>query len=206
VSARPGTNLVLVFGESLHDARSIEHLLIAANPALERRVAARPRPTSLTRSAGANVVRDWVDELRRTVAAYEATGRTVAAVVVHRDADRADPDAAEENRLRGQLARIGGHPAVPVQMIEAWWFLFPQAVESVRPVAWRDALPRRSRDVETITDPKAELMRVTRKRSRYAYAEADSVTIAKAVRSTGAAPLGRSASYSRFVAMARSLR
>jgi len=207
VSPRPAQrrspSSVLVFAEDLHDSRSIAHLLVAANAALDRRVVAVPRPTSLTRSAGPAKVRDWVDELRRTVRGYQAAGTPVAAVLVHRDADGPDPDGIEEEKLGAQIAPVGALPVVPVQMTEAWWFLFPDAVESIRPQTWRGKLPRRARDVETISDPKAELTRITGRGTRHACTEADSIAIAEAIRSMQPAQVGVSSSYDRFIALAR---
>jgi hypothetical protein len=154
-NVRPNNDrAVLVFGESVNDSKSIMHLLIAANASLSYRVHARPRPMSLTREAKPDAVRSWADELRRTVRAFEAVNGRVAAVVVHRDADGHDPDGAVAATLAQQLTTIGGYPVVPVQAIEAWWFLFPEAVEAVRPRAWRGKLPRERRDVELINQPK----------------------------------------------------
>jgi len=112
---------VLVFGESVNDSQSILHLLIAANASLAGRVRSLRRPVSLTRQAKPNAVRDWGDELRRTVQAFEANEGRVAAVIVHRDADGYDPGGAVAADLARQLTTIGAHPVVPVQAIEAWW-------------------------------------------------------------------------------------
>lgn len=130
--------VVLVFGESLNDAAVVKELLLAANSALAHRVRAAPRPVSLSRTAGEGKVRNWVREIGGVIAATEATGQRVAAVLVHRDADGPDPDARVEASLAAQLRPLQrAYPVVPIQMIEAWWFLLPDAVESVRPQAWR---------------------------------------------------------------------
>lgn len=142
-SDRPG--LVLVFGENYNDSQSIGHLLIHANPRLAGRVKALPRPTSLTRQAKGQAVRNWVTELDRTIRGYEAGGRRITAALVHRDSDCPDPDGEVTAALDKDLAPLGcGHPVVPVEEIEAWWFLFPDAVEAVRPSAWRGTMPRRA--------------------------------------------------------------
>lgn len=155
--ARHARGTVLVFGENLNDSQSIRELLLAANSELDdRRIKALPRPMSLTREAKPDAVRRWVDQLDRAVRAHRAGG-SVAAVVVHRDADGPDATGAIGNQLAGQLSSIGGLPVVPVQTIEAWWFLFPDAVEAVRPSAWRGKLPRTPHDVEVILKPKERL-------------------------------------------------
>ncbi|MFV0459397.1 MAG: hypothetical protein ACK5MT_11590 [Actinomycetales bacterium] len=198
--------LVLILGESLNDSRSILHLLIHANPALEGRVKPVPKPISLTRSASQSKVRDWVKEIDDVVRGYRAAGRLVTAVLVHRDADRHDPQGTEENRLNDQLRTIQARAVVPVRMIESWWFLFPDAVEAVRPKAWRSVMPRSARDVEAIPDPKRELIRITRKRGRHSYSEADSTAIAESIRRNNTAMLGNSMSYNRFRELARSIK
>ena len=134
-AARHTGGAVLVFGENRNDAQSVKELLVAANPGLDpRRIKALPRPMSLTREAKPPAVRRWVDEIAVAIRAHRAGG-PVAAVVVHRDADEHDPQGTRHAELGRQLSTVDGLPVVPVQMIEAWWLLFPDAVEAVRPSA-----------------------------------------------------------------------
>lgn len=198
-AVRSERGVVLVFGESRNDSAAVAELVAAANPRLAGRIRALPRPTSLTRFAGAHPVRRWVDEIARAIRAHEAAKGPVAAVLVHRDADGADPDGTVAAALRDQLASLGGHPVVPVHTIEAWRFLFPDAVEAVRPTTWRGCMPRRPRDVERIERPKSELMTCTGSRGATAYSEADSPAIAREIREQGKAPQGSSASYRRLI-------
>lgn len=204
-AARAGRGAVLVFGESRNDSDAVAELVVAANPRLAGRVRALPRPTSLTRTAGARLVRRWVTEIAKAVQAHEAAKGPVVAVLVHRDADGPDPDASVAAALRGQLAPLGGQLVVPVQMIEAWWFLFPDAVEAVRPGTWRGCLPRRHRDVERIDRPKNELMSRTGAGGGTSYTEADSPAIARKIREQGGTPHGLSASYRRLTELAVTL-
>lgn len=194
--------LVLVFGEIKNDADSIKELVVHCNPALGGRVLARPKPASLVKGAGRDAIGRWIDQIGDVIAVEKRRGRQIGAVLVHRDADGPDAEGRVEEDLGRQLLPVRGVPVVPVQMIEAWWFLFPDATESIKPLAWRGVLPRAARDVETITNPKKELERLTRP---HAYVEADSPAIAIAVRETGASALGRSASYSRFAVRAGAL-
>lgn len=205
MSGGHGKAVVLVFGEDRHDAASIAALLEAGNPKLQGRVRARPRPTSLTREAKHPAVRNWVQELGDVIRATVAAGTSVAAVVVHRDADRPDPDGAVAADLTGQLSPIGGHPAVPVQAIEAWWLLFPDAVEAVRPRAWAGKLPRKRRDVETVVNPKKELQRLTGTGRASRYEEADSISIAENIKRVKPRRYGSSASYDRLLQLAGTL-
>jgi hypothetical protein len=199
---RHARGAVLVFGESRNDSDSIAELVIAANPSLRGRVRPLPRPTSLTRTAGALAVRRWVDDIATAIRGHQAVQGPVTAVLVHRDADGPDPGETVAAALQCQLASLGGHPVVPVQAMEAWWFLFPDAVEAVRPGVWRNCMPRRRRDVETIDQPKHELIRRTGARKGAPYAEADSPAIARKVREQAQEPLGTSVSYRRLTELA----
>jgi hypothetical protein len=200
---RPGRRpLILVFGESRNDVDSIAELVRAMNPSFD--VAVRMRPPSLTRDAGARSVRTWSTTLEQLITVGRSQGLDIRAVVVHRDADGPDAEGAQEALLARQLASLRRAPvvpvpAVPVETIEAWWFLFPDAVESVNPVAWKGVMPRHRRDVETISKPKVELMRLTRRGpGRLEYSEGDSLAIARRIVSSRAEPVGRASSYQRF--------
>lgn len=202
---RQNAGTILVFGENHNDSRSIRELVLAANSRLaEHRIKALPRPMSLTREARPDAVRHWVDLLEQAVRGHRATG-PVAAVLVHRDADRPDANGTVEAALAQQIRRIAGLPVVPVQAIEAWWFLFPEAVEAVRPSAWQGRIPRSRRDVELISQPKVELRRATRTARGLEYTEADSPVIASHVRRLGLQPLHTCSSYDRLVAAAQQL-
>lgn len=200
VSRVPSDPLVLIFGESKNDSDSLRYLAAALNQRLTlSRLRAQPRPTSLQRTARLPAVRRWVDDIGRVVRGVEATGRTVAAILVHRDADGPDPDGEVHRRLTEQIAPIARSCAVvPVEELEAWWFLFPDAVESVRPRAWRGKIERHSRDVEMISNPKEELVRLTRGVKSPPYAESDSVQIAQAIFERRLSPVGACRSYERF--------
>jgi hypothetical protein len=205
-SPRPNKKgAVLVFGESVNDSQSILHLLIGANALLAGRIRSVRRPVSLTRDAKPNAVRDWVNELRRTVHAFEANNGRIAAVIVHRDADGHDPDGAVAADLARQLTTLDGHPVVPVQAIEAWWFLFPDAVEAVRPRTWKGKLPRQPRNVELIDRPKKALQQATRDGRAPEYAESDSPMIAAYIREKSLIPLCQCKSYDRMVTLARTI-
>jgi hypothetical protein len=145
-----------------------------------------------------------VSRIGEVVAAYEAADKRAAAVVVHRDADGPDPQGEVEQALAVQLQPVSGRPVVPVQMIEAWWLLFPGATEAICPLAWRSLLPRRHRNVEAVHDPKKELQRLTRPTKRE-YAEADSAAIALQIRERQPTAWGTSASYQRLQALAAAL-
>lgn len=160
---------------------------------------------SLTRDAKPDAVGRWISRLDKAVRGHRANGR-VSAVVVHRDADGPDSSGEVELALAQQIRCIGGLPVVPVQAIEAWWFLFPDAVEAVRPSAWRGRINRSTRNVELISRPKERLVRVTRTRHAPTYSEADSPVIAGHICRLGLEPLCACPSYERMTTIAKSIR
>lgn len=196
---------VLVFGESRNDSESVRRLLVGLEPGLDGFLQVTLRPTSLTRDAGPTATTSWVQKLQGAVAVAQHL-QPVAAVVVHRDADGLDPHGRQFRQLTDALqpCHRETHIVLPVQMTEAWWFLFPDAVEAVRPQAWRKVMPRVPRDVELIAKPKAELRRLT-KRTGTIYSEADSPAIAEEVARQRLSPLGSSVSYDRLPPLARKL-
>ena len=198
-------SIVLVFAESLNDARALRSLIEALCPSLRNRVREQPRPPSLHRSAGRQPVRHWLDRVGAVV--ERASMRApVTCVFVHRDSDGPDPQGRLAASTEGSMRRAGienGHAVVPVQEIESWWLMFPQATASFRN-AWSGTLPVSQRDVDRISGPKEELIRSTsRNNRRKAYSEADSPEIARLVAraiESGEAPTGSSASFDRFKA------
>ena len=208
--ARPTRNgqtdraaVALVFGESRNDRRAVAQLIEALCPVLQGRVRVRPHPMSLQRAASAHAVSGWMERISRAVASH---GEDVICVFVHRDADGPDPDGqihrATENLLRAASIR-GAHAVVPAEEIEAWWMLFPDATERLRR-SWRGTLHRATRDWDTVSNPKEELKRLTRRGDRrHAYSEADSPSVARHVAAAiadGMTQVGRSRSFERFAA------
>jgi hypothetical protein len=162
-----------------------------------------PKPSSLTRKAGRTAVTPWVEAIRQVVEVHARAGKLVRAVLVHRDADGPDSDGLVAERLRQDLQSVPAHPVVPVQMTEAWWFLFPEAVKAVKPIAWKDLRWPKPGDVETMPDPKKRLQALTR--GRHEYGEGDSPAIAEQVRRLNLNPVGRSASFDRFAQLAKEI-
>lgn len=194
--------VVLVFGESINDARAIASLIEALCPSLKGRVRSLPRPTSLQRSASDAKAAKWLDQLWSAVDAHRDP---VACVFVHRDADGPDPLGRVEEATRTELQDAGiknAYAVVPVEEIEAWWLLFPTATETLR-ASWSQTLPRIPGTVDSLSDPKRQLVeRTGRKNSKKAYSEADSPSVAERVAAAievGTRPPGYSASYNRFV-------
>ncbi len=201
----PQVNRYLIFGESENDTKSIKELLLWLNPGLDRRVSTMKGPPSLTRDARQAAVEKWIANIQSVVDVQEKSGNRVSAVLVHRDADGPDPEHSVAKKLGRDLSVLTcpGHPVVPVQMTEAWWFLFPEAVEKVNEV-WRNKMSRTARNVDMINNPKEELFRITRATKR-SYSEADSPAIAQKIRLLNAEPLGTSKSFDLFHTLAKDI-
>ncbi len=196
-------SIVLVFAESLNDARALRSLIEALCPSLKNRVREQPRPPSLQKSAGLQPVRRWLDGVNELVERASMRA-SVACVFVHRDSDGPDPRGRLAASTEASMRRAGienGHAVVPVQEIESWWFMFPRATEGFR-TAWSGTLRVSQGDVDRISDPKEELIRRTSRDGRKkAYSEADSPEIARLVAraiESEQAPSGSSRSFDRF--------
>ena len=198
--------VVLVFGESRNDRLAIVRLIEALCPELAGRVRERPHPVSLNRSASPRSVSGWTGRIADAVSSH---AQPVVCVFVHRDADGPDPGGQLHRQTEAALRHAGitgAHAVVPVEEIEAWWMLFPDATEQLRR-SWRGTLQRANRDWDTIRDPKEELKRLTRRGDRrHPYSEADSPSVARHVAAAiadGTTTVGRSRSYERFAAAVR---
>lgn len=100
-----------------------------------------------------------------------------------------------------QVGIDNGFTVVPVEEIESWWLMFPEATERLR-TSWSGTLPTSPRTVDMISGPKEELVRRTALNDRRkAYAEADSPDVARLVASdiaSGQLARGTSPSFDRF--------
>ncbi|MFD5226581.1 hypothetical protein ACFWHT_13250 [Microbacterium sp. NPDC058342] len=200
---------VLIFAENKNDSDAIKCLAESLNPSMRVRLVVQRDPTSLTRHAQERAVRSWIDRIAGAVHARTRLA-TVVGVLVHQDSDGPDPDGRVAKALGEKLnalLKTTSHPVVPVQETESWWFLYPDAFRSVNRIAWKGLKLPSKQDTDGIISPKERLIRLTRPTKR-TYAEADSLAVAQqmadAVR-RGESPLNHSASWSRFVALARSL-
>ena len=193
--------VVLVFGEHTNDSRSVARLIEALCPELQGRVKARSAPPSLQRSASPRAVHAWTDRIADVV---RTNRQPVACVFVHRDSDAPDPTGRLQSETEAALRAAGmadAHAVVPVEEIESWWMLFPEAAEEVRS-SWRGLLDRSPADRDAVQGPKEALRRRTgRANRRDAYSAADSPRVAGRVAAAleaGTQPTGQSRSFDRF--------
>lgn len=195
---------VLVFGEDPNDTGALRELILGLCPSLRaNQVRTLREPPTLQRGAHLAAVRRWVERATAALQGAQLSHGAAVCIFVHSDADGPDDGSFEAARTQ-ELREAGfpqAHAVVPIESIESWWLLFPEATESVVPT-WRGALLKRSRDVDRVSSPKQELVSRTRKKQpKRPYREGDSPRIAAAIVSSGQlrSPAGRSASYHRFV-------
>lgn len=200
-----GKPKVLIFGESRNDRQSIKILLGALEPGLEERfdIQEISEPPSLNSSIGPEKIRNWLSAVARVVKAQEATGR-VHAVLLHQDSDEYVESKASARDLIARLEKegISAHiqleAVIPVEELEAWWLMFPEAVRKVNPGAWAKVkFP--GGDTSRISNPKERLVQITRKAAaKKRYNESHSIAIAENIRALGAVPDGHNPSWDEF--------
>lgn len=193
---------VALFAEDPTDYLAIEQLIVALCPSAAGRVVKRRRPLLLAKGAQAAALQKRAAQLAATVRQIEISDGPVTCVFVHEDADAVTPADARrsaEMRAAAHAADVEICPVVPAWELEAWWFLFPDAVAAAFP-SWKKLTPRAT--VDRITDAKEKFRDATTdRRTRRRYREADGQAIAGKVRALGLAraPMGTCASYTRFV-------
>jgi hypothetical protein len=197
-------NTILIFGENDNDCHALKNLVEALRPSLAR-IETRRRPIILSKDAHVSKRDDTCREIAKLVAAQNVVCEVVS-VIAHRDCDAVEP-AHEPNRdslladMRG-LALPRPVAATPAFEMEAWWFLWPQALAATR-ACWSTVRPHGN--VGRIVDAKEKLRRELRPKSGDAkcpdYTESDSRKIAENVRLLGIAghPQGKSDSFADFV-------
>jgi len=204
-------SLVLVFGEDENDTKSIRELIEGLRPELVGKVQHRRQPLVLIKNARLEDVPERAQRIADAVDIERAT-HDVACVFAHEDCDAVEPQHEGVcTKIETALAKAGcpAHAVVPAWELEAWWFMWPEAVQSVRPKSWRAPDDHLGRRVGLIKDAKEELRRKVvpkelkpeKRKSFPHYQESDSPTIARLVREKNLArkPGAKSDSYSRFV-------
>jgi hypothetical protein len=194
---------VLVFGEDENDREILKELIVAICPALGGKVEKRRKPLIMAKGANKTQLSHRARKLAAVVRAEEARG-PIAGVFVHEDADDVAP--ADEKREQQMVEACAKHclkiyAVVPAWEIEAWFFLFPEAVSSAFP-SWKP-LPRLvGARVDLRRDAKERFRdSTTGRRAGRRYRESDGPLVARKIAELGIArsPLGVSAAYVRFV-------
>ena len=201
--------VVLLYGESENDTKALKELLLGLKPSLATRVHTRREPIVLIKNARPEEVKPRAALIAKAVKA-ERIRHEVQCVFVHEDCDAPEPaHEAACLKIESSLKAEGcpAHAVVPAWEMEAWFFLWPEAVQSICP-SWRLPDDYKGRDVGHIRNAKEELMRrvLPRGLSKHErqkvreYQESDAPSIARKVRERGEVnrPQGKSQSYARF--------
>lgn len=185
VTGRRKSKVCLFFAESRNDSSALIHLVKALRrDAPDCRIMGEP--LILSSSAGSDKKVELSARVASVVRAFSVRAEVVG-VFVHRDCDQVEPahvKSAEE--LESMLIADGIFQpiaATPAYEIEAWWFLWPNIVSTVRN-CWRQ-LPQRNRNHGLVANAKERLRAELRPSGRSHrcpdYAESDSIEIARRV-------------------------
>lgn len=199
------TKKVVVIGESgrsndRYDAQAVRHLILAHQPDWQVTALKKPAVMVRGRAAARAKAATRVADLYRQLSQDQA----VDAVFNQADTDEVEPShEAAASAIEAALSSAGcpGYAAVCAWEIEAWFFLWPEAIEAVN-AAWKVPKSRRGRDVGQFTSPKEILKTEVLKRGsrpQLAYQEKHAPLIAEAAAADIDAVEGSSRSYKHFV-------
>lgn len=204
------TDQVLVFGEDDNDRTAVIVLVRGLRPDLwgSTKLEALRKPLTLVKDIDAARL---AARARKVVATTRAANvrLPVRACIFHEDTDALEPSsAALAARIKGTYARCTGIvvPAVAAWEVEAWWYLFPDAVAATHS-SWQAPTQHVGRDTGKIRDPKKKLKGDVRPAGRRlpasfaTYEEKHSEAIARAIVAGGHLhhPKGTSTSWTSFV-------
>jgi hypothetical protein len=201
----PQRPIVLVFGEDENDRKAIRELIMALCPNLIGLVETRREPLVLIKNAQRNEIKGRAQRIAHVVG-RERRLRNVVCVFAHEDCDDVEPaHEAVAEKIERVMAEAGCevHAVVPAWEIEAWWFLWPEAVTACH-ASWSIPARYRGTEVGRIVKAKEEFRReIVSKGAANArrYRVSESPIIAKKVRELGIVrrPEAISRSYERFV-------
>lgn len=183
--SKPQRRVVLVFGEHDHDRRAICRLTMGLRPDLQGQVEPRKTPLVLIKNATPDKAKSNAEKIAKLVK-QEGAARTVVAVLAHEDCDAMEPaHVAVADKIEKALGAAGcpgkAIGVTPAWEIEAWWFVFPDAVAPVVK-GWRTPDDCLGRDVGKLQNAKEALIKAVRPKDGKSkprdYAEADSPQIA----------------------------
>jgi hypothetical protein len=202
--------VILVFGEDENDTKAVRELMLAIAPEISATIKILKRPPVYAKRAAPSIVRNRVADMCALIRAEEATS-TVVGVLVHRDCDAVEPaHKAEAEAIESDFRRCGFEvrAVTPAWEMEAWLFLWPQAVMAYRPSWNKIGSKYAGRNVGHIANAKEEFKRVVQPSGRpgRGYRESDSPGIFRKVRELGliGKPTGRSDSFLHFSHAVRS--
>ena len=153
--------VVVLAGEDANDRRGLRILLESFCPEMRGRIVEINDPVRL-RAASEQNLTARVNKLCRLVRARATReAADLACVFVHEDLDRVDGAEYDIVRDRVQAALVkefgAAHYVLPVWEMEAWLFLFPDALTRLVK-SWQVPAQYRNRDTGSLSDPKKILM------------------------------------------------
>ena len=195
----------VIFAEDPNDAQALEHLLRFLRPDIG--VVRKPRrPLVPIKGSQRQNARDNARDIAAAVSRESRVrGSPVDLVIAHQDCDAFEPaHVALERKIVDELTAASvPNPvaAVPAWELEAWWYLWPDAVCAVCP-SWNRLT--RTGTIGLIQDVKSQLRRDLRPKGKMSvpdYDETHAPRIARCVREQGKAPRTtvNCASYRAFV-------
>ncbi|RKH59789.1 hypothetical protein D7X55_36950 [Corallococcus sp. AB049A] len=203
---------ILVFGESENDTKSLQELIVALRGNLAGKVQTRRNPLVLIKNTKPEDVPTEAKRIADVVDISQTT-HDIVAVFAHEDCDDFEPKhegVCQKIEAAMQQAGCPAHAVVPAWELEAWWFMWPDAVQAVRPKSWRAPDDYLGKEVGRLKDAKEELqkrvvpknLKADKRKTFQTYQESDSPAIARHVREKGLArkPGAKSGSYARFMA------
>lgn len=207
-------NQILLFGEDGNDRAALRVLIEGLRPDLRGKATVKSLRAPLTLIKGMQAARA-VSRASVVVKVVRAAHRNVPvlACVFHEDTDAVEPASKTlATQIQQTYARclLPIVPAVPAWEIEAWWYLFPDAVATTHPT-WRRLDQHVGRDTGKIISPKERLRRDVRPSGRgpsaSTYEEKHSEMIARAIVDGGYlhSPSGTSVSWTAFVAAVKTI-
>jgi hypothetical protein len=201
----------VVYGEDLTDTSAIRELVEALAPDWRGRVHARRTPPIEVKNARLEELPKRRDRLAAAID-VERVSHEVSCVFAHEDCDELEP--AHEDitaRIEKTMTEIGCpvYAVTPAWELEAWWFLWPEAVAATRS-SWRAPDEYLGKNVGLIQNAKEHLQRAVvpaglnqaQKRKFRGYQPSDAPAVARTVRERGevASPRAQSKSFEWFAA------
>ncbi|MFC7480142.1 hypothetical protein ACFQX7_08995 [Luedemannella flava] len=163
-SANSTEKQIIVFGEDDNDRQSIKVLLCGLRPDISPSAVKLLRePMALVKDISPGKVGRKVDRVAAALRAAHAR-QEIRCVLMHEDADALEPaHVAIAERIENSYAAMPWkvHAVVPAWEMEAWWFLFPDAVAALRS-SWRKPDDYLNKDVGKVANAKEKLKSAVR--------------------------------------------
>lgn len=197
---------VVIFGESENDTFALREFFRALRPDFEGAIRPLKDPPILIKDARPDNLPDRASVMASIIEAENLTADVVG-VLAHEDCDNVEPaHVALSEKIERLLwtQGISADAVTPAWEMEAWLFLWPDAVKTYKP-KWRKPDKYNGSNVGMLSDAKEKFIRAVRpvgsaKSGVRDYSETDAPMIAAKVRELGIinSLSARSQSYERF--------